>query len=179
MDPQMKQLFITLLLTQCPSKRDKLLSTEIQPRSDLRVRISSEPIFVTCESKILCFANRKFLITCIRFQFLRSLFCFSKKWYVKRRNIAEIFTKFRMKFNGCHFVVSGPSSLFTLRFSRILTQISLKRKTTGSASDCAVDIARYTLSDLEDTDSDSEWNLSLFTYTFADFLINFIEYCIV
>jgi hypothetical protein len=31
-----------------------------------------------------------------------------------------------------------------------------KRKTTGSASDCAVDIVRYTLPDLEDTDSDRE-----------------------
>ena len=31
-----------------------------------------------------------------------------------------------------------------------------KRKSTASASDRAVDIASYTLSDLEDTDSDSE-----------------------
>ena len=65
-----------------------------------------EPIFVTCELKILFFANRNFLITCIRFQFLRSMFCFSKKRYVKQRNIAEIFKKFGTKFNGCHFVVS-------------------------------------------------------------------------
>ena len=31
-----------------------------------------------------------------------------------------------------------------------------KRKTTASTSDCAVAIARYNLSDLEDTESDSE-----------------------
>ena len=42
------------------------------------------------------------------------------------------------------------------RISVLTTQYPKKRKTTGSASDCAVDIARYTLSDLEDTDSDSE-----------------------
>ena len=33
---------------------------------------------------------------------------------------------------------------------------SISQETTGSTSDCVVDITRYTLSDLEDSDLDSD-----------------------